>query len=159
MGTDVGLVQRARAGDREALDRLIDECTDRLRRVAYGILRDRTLADDAVHRTYLAIWRDLPKLREPERFDAWSYRLLLRACSAEARHSRAWLPGVRVTDAVEPPSDPGIASVADRDQLERGFRRLSLEHRTVVVLHHYLDLPVVEVATIMGTSPGTTYSR
>src|SRR6186997_745333 len=96
MGTDVGLVQRARAGERDAFDRLIDGCGERLRRVAYGILRDRSLADDAVQRTLLAIWQDLPKLREAERFDAWSYRLLVRACGAEARRSKAWLPSLPI---------------------------------------------------------------
>ena len=159
MATDAGLVLRARSGDRDALDQLIDACGERLRRVAYGILRDRSLADDAVQRTFLAIWQDLRKLREPERFDAWSYRLLVRACGAELRRSKAWLPSLSIGHPAEPSTDADLAWVADRDQLERGFRRLSLEHRTVIVLHHYLDLPIVEVAGVMGTSPGTTYSR
>jgi RNA polymerase sigma-70 factor (ECF subfamily) len=158
MDTDVEVVRRAQAGDRAAFDRLIDGCGERLRRVAHGILRDRSLADDAVQRTLLAVWQDLGKLREPERFDAWSYRLLVRSCATEAKRARAWIPGLPI-HGVEPWTDVEVRSVADRDQLERGFRRLSVEHRTVIVLHHYLDLPLVEVAAIMGTSPGTTYSR
>ena len=159
MAIDASTVRRAQAGERDAFDRLIDDCGERLRRVAYGILRDRSLADDAVQRTFLAIWKDLGKLREPERFDAWTYRLLVRACSAEARRSRSWTPGLPVGELAGPVTDAGLRSVADRDQLERGFRRLSVEHRTVIVLHHYLDLPLVEVAAVMGASPGTTYSR
>jgi RNA polymerase sigma-70 factor (ECF subfamily) len=159
MGTDVEIVRSAQAGDRAAFDRLVDLSGERLRRVAYGILRDRSLADDAIQRTFLAIWQDLRKLREPERFDAWSYRLLVRACAAEARRSRAWLPSLSVSQANEPATNADVSWVADRDQLERGFRRLSVDHRTVIVLHHYLDLPIVEVAAIMGASAGTTYSR
>ena len=159
MGTDVEVVRSAQAGDRAAFDRLIDECGERLRRVAYGILRDRSLADDAVQRTFVAIWKDLRKLREPERFDAWSYRLLVRACGVEARRARSWIPGLPLRGALEPATDADVRSVADRDQLERGFRRLSVEHRTVIVLRHYLDLPIVEIAAVMGTSPGTAYSR
>ncbi len=158
MAIDASTVRRAQAGERDAFDRLIDECGERLRRVAYGILRDRSLADDAVQRTFVSIWKDLSKLREPERFDAWTYRLLVRACSAESKRSRSWIPGLPVAEPAVP-VDGGLRSVADRDQLERGFRRLSVEHRTVIVLHHYLDLPLVEVAAVMGASPGTTYSR
>lgn len=159
MGTDTGLVVRARNGDRDAFDGLVDATGERLRRVAYGILRDRSLADDAVQRTFLAIWQDLPKLREPERYDAWSYRLLVRACGSEAKRARSWMPGVPLRGLGEQTTDADVRAVADRDQLERGFRRLSVEHRVVIVLHHFLDLPLVEVAAIMGTSPGTTYSR
>lgn len=159
MGTETGLVLRARSGDREAFDRLIDATGERLRRVAYGILRDRSLADDAIQRTFLAIWQDLDKLREPERFDAWSYRVLVRACGTEARRARSWVPALSSHGSVEAATDADVRSVADRDQLERGFRRLSVEHRTVIVLHHYLDLPLTEVAAAMGASPGTTYSR
>ena len=159
MSTDVSVVRRAQAGERAAFDRLIDECGERLRRVAYGILRDRSLADDAVQRAFLAIWQDLRKLREPERFDAWSYRLLVRACAVEARRSKTWLPSLPIGHPHEPATDADVSWVADRDQLERGFRRLSVEHRTVIVLHHYLGLPIVEVAEVMGASPGTTYSR
>ncbi len=89
MGTDASVVRRAQAGDQQAFDDLVDACGERFRRVAYGILRDRTLADDAIQRTFLAMWQDLRKLREPERFDAWSYRLLVRACSVEARRARS----------------------------------------------------------------------
>jgi RNA polymerase sigma-70 factor (ECF subfamily) len=159
MGTDVEVVRKAQAGDHAAFDRLIDGCGERLRRVAYGILRDRSLADDATQRTFLTIWQELGKLREPERFDAWSYRLLVRACGAEARRARSWIPRLPITGPTEPTTEVDVRSVADRDQLERGFRRLSVEHRTVIVLHHYLDLPLMEVAAAMGASRGTTYSR
>jgi DNA-directed RNA polymerase specialized sigma24 family protein len=82
----------------------------------------------------------------------------VRSCAAESKRARSWIPALPVGAPTEP-TEAGIRSVADRDQLERGFRRLSVEHRTVIVLHHYLDLPLTEVAALMGASPGTTYSR
>ena len=127
--------------------------------MAHRILRDIDLAEDATQQALLAIWRDLPQLRDPARFDAWSYRLLVRACYAEGRKSRNWTPNMRLLSSQEPMQADGSTSVVDRDQLERGFRRLSTEHRAVVVLHHYLDMPLDRVAEIVGVPAGTVRSR
>jgi RNA polymerase sigma-70 factor (ECF subfamily) len=107
----------------------------------------------------LASWQDLPKLRDPARFEAWAYRLLVRACYAEGRKERRWAPNLRLLPPDEPTATDGLSSVIDRDQLESAFRRLSLEHRVVVVLHHYLDLPLDRVAELLGVPVGTAYSR
>ena len=123
------------------------------------ILRDIDLAEDASQRALVAIWRDLPQLRDPARFDAWSYRLLVRACYAEGRRTRQWSPNIRLLPADEPKVADGTSTVVDRDQLERAFRRLSMNHRTVVVLHHYLDLPLDQVAELVGAPVGTVASR
>ena len=88
------------------------------------------LAEDATQQALLAIWQDLPQLRDPARFDAWSHRLLVRAGYAEGRKERRWAPNLRLLPADEPVAD-GLGSIVDRDQLEAGFRRLSLEHRAV----------------------------
>lgn len=112
----------------------------------------------ATQQALLAIWRDLPTLRVPARFDAWSYRLLVRACYAEGRRTRRWTPNLHILPT-ETSAGEGLGSVVDRDQLERGFRRLSFEHRAVVVLHHYLDLPLDEVADVLGFPAGTVRSR
>jgi DNA-directed RNA polymerase specialized sigma24 family protein len=136
---DSDLVVRAQHGDQEAFASLAVSVRNRLHPVAHRILRDIDLAEDATQQALLSIWRDLPQLHDPARFDAWSYRLLVRACYAEARQTRHWAPNLHLL-----PSDPTVAvdgssMVVDRDQLERGFRRLSIDHRAVVVLHHYLD--------------------
>jgi RNA polymerase sigma-70 factor, ECF subfamily len=127
--------------------------------VAHRILRDTDLAEDATQQALLSIWRDLPQLRDPARFDAWSYRLLVRACYAEGSRARRSVPNVRLLPADQPEVAEGLSSVVDRDQLERGFRRLSIDHRAVVVLHHYLDLPLDEVADVLGVPAGTVRSR
>jgi RNA polymerase sigma-70 factor (ECF subfamily) len=156
---DTDLVIRAQHGDEEAFASLAVAVGDRLHAVAHRILRDIELAEDATQQALLAIWRDLPQLRDPARFDAWSYRLLVRACYAEGRRTRRWTPNMRLLPGNEPVQSDESSAVVDRDQLERGFRRLSIDHRAVVVLHHYLDLPLDRVADVLGIPAGTARSR
>jgi len=156
---DTELIGRAQHGDEEAFASLAVAVGDRLHAVAHRILRDTGLAEDATQQALLAIWRDLPRLRDLARFDAWSYRLLVRACYAEGRRSRHWLPNLRLLPTDEPAVAEGTSLVVDRDQLERGFRRLSIDHRAVAVLHHYLAMPLDEVAETLGVPVGTVRSR
>jgi RNA polymerase sigma-70 factor (ECF subfamily) len=156
---DTDLVIRAQHGDEEAFATLAVACGGRLHAVAYRILRDLDLAEDATQQALLAIWRDLPQLRDPTRFDGWSYRLLVRACYAEGRRTRRWTPNLRLLPTDESAGPDALGSVHDRDQLERGFRRLSVDHRAVVVLHHYLDLSIDEIAEALGVPAGTVRSR
>ena len=156
---DTTLVVRAQHGDEEAFASLAVAIGDRLHAVAHRILRDTSLAEDATQQALLAIWRNLPQLRDPTRFDAWSYRLLVNACYLEGRRTRQWMPNLRLLPSDEPASSEGLGSVVDRDQLERGFSRLSIDHRAVVVLHHYLDLPLDEVADVLDVPVGTVRSR
>ena len=155
---DADLIGRAQHGDEEAFASLAIAVGDRLHAISHRILRDIELAEDATQQALLIIWRDLPQLRDPARFDAWSYRLLVRACYAEARRTRHWTPDLHILPT-EASTGEGLSSVVDRDQLERGFRRLSIDHRAVVVLHHYLDLPLDEVADVLGVPVGTVRSR
>src|SRR5688500_9907199 len=156
---DTDLVTRAQRGDEEAFASLAVAAGDRLHAVAHRILRDLPLAGGPTRQRRLASWRDLPQLRDPARFDAWSHRLLVRACYAEGRKERTWTPHLRLLDSNEPMQTDGSSTVIDRDQLERGFRRLSIEHRAVVVLHHYLDWPLDRVADTLGIPAGTARSR
>jgi RNA polymerase sigma-70 factor (ECF subfamily) len=156
---DTDLVVRAQGGDQEAFADLAATIADRFLATSHRILSDIDLAEDATQQALLSIWQDLPQLRDPARFEAWSYRLLVRACYAEGRKTRRWAPNIRLLQVDEPMAADGFSSVVDRDQLERGFRRLSLNHRTVVVLHHYLDLPLDRVADTLGIPVGTVASR
>jgi RNA polymerase sigma-70 factor (ECF subfamily) len=156
---DTDLVVRAQQGDEVAFTSLAMSVAHRLHAVAHRILRDTELAEDATQQALLTVWRDLPQLRDPARFDAWSYRLLVRACYAEARRTRRWTPNLHLLPAGDPTAEEGLSVVVDRDQLERAFRRHSIDHRAVVVLHHYLDLPLSEVAEVLRVSEGTVRSR
>jgi len=156
---DTDLVTRAQHGDEEAFASLAVAAGDRLHAVAHRILRDLDLADDATQQALLSIWRDLPQLRDPARFEGWAYRILVRACYAERRRERAWSPNMRLLSGTEPHEADASQSIDARDQIERGFRRLSFEHRAVIVLHYYVDLPLPVVAETLGVPVGTARSR
>jgi RNA polymerase sigma-70 factor (ECF subfamily) len=156
---DTELVQLAQNGDKDAFASLASAVGHRFLATSRRILGDIELAEDATQQALLAIWRDLPKLRDPARFEAWAYRILVHACYAEGRRSRRWEPSLMLLSADEPRVADGTGSIADRDQIERAFRRLPIHHRAVVVLHHYLDMSQREVADALGIPPGTVASR
>jgi RNA polymerase sigma-70 factor (ECF subfamily) len=153
------LVERARRGDHDAFAALAGAALFRLDAAARLILRDPDQAKDAVQETLVRAWRDLPTLRSPDRFDAWLHRLLVRACIDEARRLRRHRVDVELTPIDAPVVDDGVSVTNDRDQLERGFSRLEPEARALIVLHHYLDLPLPEVAIALGIPLGTAKSR
>jgi RNA polymerase sigma-70 factor (ECF subfamily) len=153
------LVERAAQGDRDAFAELAGGAIDRLYRVAYRITRDPEAARDATQQALLEAWRDLASLRDSDRWEAWTYRLLVRACYRERRRQRRLRGNVHLL-SIDRLTVPDTASaVADRDELERGFHRLSAEQRAVVVLHHYVGLPLTEVADTLGIPAGTARSR
>jgi RNA polymerase sigma-70 factor (ECF subfamily) len=154
----VALVERARAGDEEAFASLARAAGDRLLAIAYRILRDLGLAEDAVQQTLVLAWRELPSLRDVDRFDAWLRRLLVHACYREARRGRHWASNVRILPDPASSIDDYV-TVVQRDQLDRGFRRLPPEQRAVFVFHHYLGLTLIEVAAELGVPLGTVKSR
>ncbi len=153
------LVVRAQDGDRDAFAALVDLTSDRLYAVAARILRDHDLAEDALQAALINAWRQLPALRDPDRFDPWVRKVLVHACYAEARRRRSWSANVRVLPVDGPAGPDEMLSVDDRDALERAFRRLSVEHRAVFVLHHHQGLPLVEIAETLGIPAGTARSR
>jgi len=152
------LVQRARRGDREAFGVLAGGAVDRLYAIARLILRDAELAQDATQDALVRAWRDLPALRDAERFDAWLYRLLVRACADVGRHRRRWRAELVVLPS-EPAESDRASELADRDELERGLRRLNDPQRTILVLHFYLGLTPTESADALGIPVGTAKSR
>src|SRR5207249_8628185 len=153
------LVERARRGDHDAFAELAGAAISRLDSAAWLILRDPEEAKDAVQNALVRAWRDLPALRDPDRFDAWLHRLLVRSCIDEARRLRRHRFDVEVTGLDSATAGNGESVTDDRDQLERGFRRLDPSHRAVIVLHHYLDLELSEVASALGIPIGTAKSR
>ena len=153
------LVERARRGDHDAFAQLAGATIPRLDSAAWLILRDAEQAKDAVQNALVRAWRDLPTLRDPDRFDAWLNKLVVRACIDEARRLRRHRVDVELTPLMTPAVDGLETSVADRDQIERGFLRLEPEMRAVIVLHHYLDLTLPDVAAALGIPIGTAKSR
>lgn len=159
-GRHVPLVRRAVDGDPQAFEELIRDAGPRLLATARKILRDPDAAEDALQQAVILAWRKLPRLREPERFDAWLYKILVSCCYAEGRRARRFAAKVQAV-SLEPEgaSADDLDRWLDRESIEQAFRSLTPAHRAVVVLHHYAGLPLVEVAAIVGISPGTARSR
>lgn len=154
------LVTQAREGDHDAFARLVALSIGRLNAIARLILRDQGLAEDAVQDAFVDAWRSLPGLRDPDRFEAWLTRLLVRACQDNRRRAaRRW----NLELPLEPGDSPDVvdhqAELAVADQLERSLRRLTVDQRTVLVLVYYLDLPIAEAAAAIGIPAGTMKSR
>lgn len=156
---DRDLVERARKGDRDAFAGLVHQVSDGLYAIAFRILRDTGLAEDALQSALVSAWRQLPHLRDADRFEGWAFRILVHACYADAPRNRRWASTIRVlrTDVASDVDD--IQKVSDRDELEQAFRRLPLDQRAVFVLHHHVGLPLVAVAETLGIPDGTARSR
>ena len=152
------LVERAQHGDQDAYAQVAVEASDQLYAIALRVLRDAEAASEALQTALVLIWRDLPTLRDPARFDAWSYRVLINCCRAHRRRSRRLGPSVELLPADAAVSD-SQASIALRDELERAFEALGDDHRAVVVLHYYQDRSVQQIASLLGISAGTVKSR
>jgi RNA polymerase sigma-70 factor (ECF subfamily) len=153
------VVERAQHGDTKAFEALAREAGGRLVGVAFRILRDLPAAEDAAQQTLVTAWRELPGLRDPGRFEAWLYRILVRACTAEARRSGRWRADVRDVSPDVPVDTNELRRVADRDELERGFRRLTSDQRAVIVLRYWRDLRQEEIAETLDIPLGTVKSR
>ena len=157
---DRDLVELAQRGDREAFALLARARGDWLFGIAQRILRDFHRAEDAVQQALVIAWQELPTLRDPDRFEPWLRRLIVRVCYVEARRAQRYAANIRTLPVSEEPAhDDETLSVGDRDQLERGFRRLPPDQRALLVLHHYLGLSPAEIADTLGIAPGTARSR
>ena len=153
------LVERAGDGDHDAFAVLVGASIARLEAVARLILRDQELARDVVQEAYIRAWRDLPGLRDPERFDAWLHRLTVNACLDALRRRKRRPIEVELSPIMPPTIADQTGHIADRDQLERGFRRLGADQRVVLVLHYYLGMSASAVAETLEIPMGTAQSR
>ena len=171
--TELDLVGRARHGDLDAFTALAGARLAAMTRTAAAILGDETEAHDAVQEALISIWRELPTLREPERFDAWAGRILVNACRhALKRRVRSQVREIRLQPEAADGLGIGLHSgaglpiaighaeaVAADDALNRAFERLDADQRTVLVLHHLEDRPLAEIAATLGIPAGTAKSR
>jgi RNA polymerase sigma-70 factor (ECF subfamily) len=154
------LAVRAREGDHDAFNALAAASIGRLYGIASLILRDRDRAEDATQEALVNAWRDIRGLRQPDSINAWLTRLVVRACYRQrSRDRRRSVIELHVVPEVEPSFGSHELSIAQRDQIERGYARLDLDQRAVLVLHHHIGLPLAEVAEILAIPVGTAKSR
>ena len=156
---DHDLVAAARRGDQAAFMDLVRPRSNRLFGIALQILRDIDRAEDALQDALVIAWRDLRGLRDPDRLDGWLRRLLVNICIREATRQRRRAANLMVLPIDGPAGPDDLLSIADRDQLERGFRRLPPEQRAILALHHYLGYAPSEIAETLGIPAGTARSR
>jgi RNA polymerase sigma-70 factor (ECF subfamily) len=155
------LVERAQAGDHDAFSVLVRASYPRLHGVARLILRDSERAQDAVQEALVLAWRHVRALRDTDAWDAWLYRLTVRACYRWARQvKRRDEIELHVMPDLEPAGSLDLSSsIAERDLLGREISRLPIDQRTVMVLHFYLDLPLTDAANLLDIPVGTAKSR
>lgn len=156
---DQRLVERARSGDRNAYEDLARASADRLYTIAYHITRDTDRAEDAVQGALIAMWRDLPSLRDVARFEAWTYRLVANASFQELRRRRQSRVIPISPEVVAVGGRDVAADAALRDQLDRCLAALTPDHRAVVVLRHLAALSIDEIAEVLAIPRGTVASR
>jgi RNA polymerase sigma-70 factor, ECF subfamily len=154
-----GLVEQAQRGDHDAFALLAGGAIARLDAAARLILRDSELARDAVQETLVRCWRDLPTLRDVERFDGWLHRLLVNACLDLIRRRRRRAIEVELTQLHVPTTADFSVGIAEREQLDRALKALEPEWRAIVVLHFFLGMPMPEIAGVLGIPLGTAKSR
>jgi RNA polymerase sigma factor (sigma-70 family) len=154
-----GLVERAGRGDHDAFAQLARAAVVRLDQAARLILRDPELARDAVQEGLIRAWRDLPKLRDPDRFDGWLYRLTVNSCLDLTRRRRRRPIEVELTPIHAPAVTDTAGALADRDVVEGVLNRLDERERAIIVLHYFLGLPLTDVAATLGIPLGTVKSR
>jgi RNA polymerase sigma-70 factor (ECF subfamily) len=159
LAVDRDLVEAAQRGDRQAFVDLIRPRSHRLFAIAQRVLRDVDRAEDALQDALVIAWRDLRGLRDPDRFDAWLHRLLVHECIDQASRERRRTSILRVLPVDGPAAPDALLTVADRDQLERGFRRLQADQRAILVLHHFGGYAPSEIAETLGIPDGTARSR
>ena len=154
-----GLVDRAAQGDRDAFGALVRASAVRLDAAARLILRDPELARDAVQEALIRAWRDLPTLRDRDRFDAWLHRLLVNAAIDEARRRRRRVVELDIEAVTAPTTGDDTGTVVDRDAMDRVLQLLAPEHRALLVQHYYLGVPLPEAASALGISHAAAKQR
>lgn|SRR5262245_42865599 len=153
------LVEAAIGGDATAFEVLISGRIRRTYRIALGILGSTADANDVTQEAWILAWRRLGSLRDVERFDSWLDRIVVNACRMSVRQ-RGRLRQIPMADGFDrPTTSPGPEHVAERDAIERAFERLTVDHRTVLVLHHVEERPLGVIAEVLGIPVGTAKSR
>lgn len=151
------LVISARKGDRDAFASVVEERFDRVFRTATAMLGNEADARDIVQEAFLKAWQQLPKLRDPARFDGWFNQLLRNRCRDALRERRRSREAPFGFD--DPPAPDLIGDVAGATDLEAAFERLSVDQRQILVMHHLHDMPIRDLARQLGIPLGTAKWR
>jgi RNA polymerase sigma-70 factor (ECF subfamily) len=159
------LVAHAQAGDQASFEALVAPRLARLLRLAFSIVSNDADASDAVQEACLRAWRELPRLRDPERFEAWLWMITINACRSALRtRRRASVREIAVESMpagfdLAGPGRPLGDELSDVDLIQRAFRRLDPDKRAILVLHHVEERSITEIAWFLAIPAGTAKSR
>jgi RNA polymerase sigma-70 factor (ECF subfamily) len=154
------LVNRARAGDVAAFESLVRSRMDAIYRLDLAILGEDADAADAAQETFIAAWRKLGSLKDPDRFEAWLQRVSVNACRMIRRsRGRRLVREMPMAEMDAAGSEMAAPQLSDVQILRTALRRLSHDHRAVLALHHIDGRPVAEIASTLGIPEGTAKSR
>lgn len=147
-----------------AFAQLIEERSNKLYRTAWAILRNDADAFDATQEACLSAWRELPRLRDPQAFDAWLSRSLVNRCRTMLRERKRTMvrevPIEADQHSKEPATEGGLdGGFASSEAIRRAFARLSSEDRTYLALHYAQDRSIEEMSQLVGAPAGTVKWR
>lgn len=154
MRVDENFVGRAQSGDPEAFERALGPCLRPALELAYLMLGSKSAAEDVVQDAAVTAWRKIGNVHPERGFRGWFLAIVANRCRRHRR--RAWTRLVVLSGDVA--VQPTEAHASDFD-LVRALGRLSIEERAAIALHYYVDLPVSEVAAILGLSMAGAKSR
>jgi RNA polymerase sigma-70 factor (ECF subfamily) len=157
---DRSTIDRARNGDRVAFELIVRARKDAVYRLSFAILGSEADARDAAQETFVAVWRQLRRLRDADRFDAWLQRVVVNAARqvirANARRRVREVPASTIESLADRVDGRGSDDAA---VLDIALRRLPVEQRSILVLHHLEGRALAELAEILQVPLGTAKSR
>jgi RNA polymerase sigma-70 factor, ECF subfamily len=157
---DRSLIDRARNGDLDAFESIVRARMDAVYRLTSAILGDEADARDAAQETFVAVWRQLRRLREPEKFDAWLQRVAVNASRMMIRsRSRRRIREIPSSSVVALGERAAASPRDDAAILDAALATLPVEQRAILVLHHLEGRSLAELAAILEIPDGTAKSR
>lgn len=162
---ETALVARAQRGDQAAFEALVEPRIDRLLRLADSIVSNDADASDAVQETCLQAWRQISRLRDADRFEAWLWQIAINACRSALRTRRRVILREVAVETMPigfdlPAPGRGVGDdLSAIDVVQRAFRRLDADKRAILVLHHVEERSIAEIGALLGIPEGTAKWR
>jgi RNA polymerase sigma factor (sigma-70 family) len=154
VGGDAGLVRHAAQGDALAFEALVNPRLDQAFRIASAILGSEADAHDVVQESFIGAWKQLPRLRDPERFDAWLHRLIVNRCR-DALRRRARSREIDLSGVADLVARDATDDVGEATRINAAFERLNVDQRYLLVMHHLQQMSVAELSRELGIPEGT----
>ena len=157
------LVQRMKAKDKTAFDALYEKYKNTLLRMAYLVSGQMYDAEDIVQETFVKCFLHIGDLKKNEGFRPWLFQILYRTAYAHGRKRKREIPEEDI--AIRADATDGVTCLDRIIQTETDWKvkqavqSLDFKHRAVVVLYYFNEMPIKEIASVLGCTEGTAKSR